>query len=262
MKGFELEISPEIAPSLRRQAQSRQQTSPGQDAWNQLIPLGRVLSQSGQECKSNTRSFSSLLEGDEEEEVEEEEEESHETDILPHCQPLPSRLSEIITRPIVLIDIQKLQGFPANSAEEVSQIKQSLAQALESASFIRTIRDLLEVGVATHAEHDDGAAIVDTGLQLVLEHPAQIIIDDGYIDGHARLDTRQLWNVVASTHDIPVVHRLFNHLRTCHRDLVWKYQLRMLLQDWVQHRQLVEWKTWRQKDQLDQLYQVRQAFEL
>ncbi|GKY91821.1 hypothetical protein MPSEU_000153700 [Mayamaea pseudoterrestris] len=283
MKGIELEIPPDVAASLRRRQAQPQEAD---DAWNQIIPLHPTGLPLPVDDSNSTAAFSPPNSYGAEETVA----------ALPY--PLPISAVTASSTPVIVIDIVKLQGFPASSIVEIAQLKQQLHEAFQcdecpSRTFIRTARELFELGVAGHGEKDISngihaalKSVSDTLHQIIMDYPQQFTVepddalnaaadtvgaaeevDDGDDDGQdsqvpSLMTTQVLWNVVASAHAIPIVDRLFQLLRKCHRDIVWKYQLRTLLQDWVQHRQLIEWKTRRRQAQLNQLYQVRQAFDL
>ena len=85
------------------------------------------------------------------------------------------------------------------------------------------------------------------------------------------LPTARVWKRLIQPHSTHVVNELLQHLLTCNRPLLWKYKMHAEIlalaraEDEAQiqrerARALQEWRLHRRKEQLDQLYEVRETF--
>jgi hypothetical protein len=276
MKGVELEIPPEIAESLRRQQEQRR--GPEETAGTGTRPQN-LFAASSPWNELIQPSLTPLAIDDEEEKEDHSQSSSRYNIQKGECQSL-AVVNHCSTRPVVHVNIEKLQGFSVTSEQEAQELQQELAESLFQDETLHATAELFAVGVAKHAELPIHSAADNNIIksssekpnlqheqttltlhQIVLEYPDQIFVadDTGVLEP---LKTRNMWYTLTQTHDIPVVARLFHHVRVCHRDLLWKYQLRQLLEDWIRQQQLLNWKTIRRQQQLEQLYQVREAFVL
>lgn len=222
----------------------------------------------------------------------------------------PISLDEISTSPppsmpLVLVDLELLCGCKPDLTERevlISQLKMALygesteeckddtEKDGEGLEFDMRAVELFESGVGSHVDSD-----VDVAKKIsLLNNKSQDVSNEAkseedeavndtisslatipypeFISDLTTQSTSRLWKLLHKPHPLPVIERLFNHLRNTSRSLFWKVemhnQLRLLVID--EHKAMTirlaseeyeEWKVVR-KERLEKLYEVRETFLL
>ena len=192
--------------------------------------------------------------------------------------------------PLVVVDLERLCGFVPSTTEEAQELKQQVIEALSrddddggsntneteqheslSQHFETHVTQLFETQMAHHGDTTRTAMNDANDLsKTIIEYPEFLCRSD--TDPPSVMVTARQWKRLLKPHKISVVHKLLQHLKDCNRPLSWKIdmyeELSLLVkreeeyrQSQLEESQLVFWKTQRRKQQLDQLYQVRESFD-
>ncbi|KAL7568435.1 hypothetical protein ACA910_012149 [Epithemia clementina (nom. ined.)] len=161
-----------------------------------------------------------------------------------------------------------------------------------SQEFEPRVSDLFETGVAVHSDNsrnvlEEGTNESTVSSWITLQYPnhfCRLSVPTTTAHGNNAnnesrttttlhvVKTERLWKRLLVPRGIEVVDRLLQHLRDCNRCLTWKVDLYHEIGDLVQREEqaktarqqqteLLEWRLGRRKQQLEQLYQVRDTLE-
>jgi hypothetical protein len=176
--------------------------------------------------------------------------------------------------------------------EETDHTRNSSKQALFMAKgdglsldFDARVVELFESGVARHVDSLTPAAVfemnsINTQEQpqkaaspfAIVPYPEFLSSDPSPSSGITR-STIRLWKLLHTSHPLPVLNRLFGHLRNTSRSLIWKADMhqelrRLARQEHIskkhrdQREEYNQWKETVRKERLEKLYEVRETFLL
>ena len=157
-----------------------------------------------------------------------------------------------------------------------------------SLDFDERVVELFESGVARHVDNMMPEAIAcveeekkaaDKTFSLSCKksvYPLTLIPYPEFLSSEstpASRSTTRLWKLLNTSHESPLLNRLFKHLRNTSRSLIWKgdmYQelcslARQEYKAQVQRQQMAEYNEWKEtlrKERLEKLYDVRETFQL
>jgi hypothetical protein len=223
----------------------------------------------------------------------------------------PISLDELSTSPppsmpLVLVNLQSLCGYIPDVDERevlISQITEALyadssnkiddehEKSGEGLEFDTRVVELFESRVGSHV---DTAADIVHKIKLLDDEAATrmqenkssedeqkgdemsslaIITYPEFISDSTMLQsTARLWKLLHTSHPLPVIERLFKHLRNSSQSLLWKIEMHNQIRELVVHehkammsrmaaKEYEEWKTVR-KEKLEKLYEVRETILL
>jgi hypothetical protein len=210
--------------------------------------------------------------------------------------------------PLVLVNLQSLCGYLPDADERqvlISQITEALYADSsnnntdnadddhngEGLEFDKRVVELFESRVGSHI--DSSADIVHM-IKLLDDETATTSQEKKSSEGELKDDemnslaiiaypeflsdstilesTSRLWKLLHTSHPVPVVERLFEHLRNTSQSLLWKVEMHNQLRELViyEHKAMMsrlaakeyeEWKAVR-KEKLEKLYEVRETILL
>ncbi len=156
-----------------------------------------------------------------------------------------------------------------------------------SLDFDSRVVELFDSGVACHVDSSSPIVVAnnsqneivfseekreDTQVNPYAIVPYPEFLSSPMSDNTAR-STVRLWKLLHTSHPVPVVARIFSHLRNTSRSLLWKADMHQELRRLaiVEHNEQLrrnkmeqynEWKNSARQDRLDRLYEVRETFLL
>ena len=195
-------------------------------------------------------------------------------------QLLSSSSSRPVSMPVVVVDLERLVGYPPSTPEEKASLANEIRGALfasddedgeeeegVSRCFNERVQELFQTGIAQHAEDTTCAWATTTLRYTVVEYPEYYwyinIANDTVL-----WVTAKEWKGLYERHDVAVVSRLCDHLRNCSRTLGWKREMQQQVWNMAEHEQdrlqeslLHEWRVKGRSKRLDKLYLVRETFQ-
>jgi len=157
-----------------------------------------------------------------------------------------------------------------------------------SLDFDERVVELFESGVARHVDTMMPAAIACADEEKRVDneatdstsnkavYPFTLIPYPEFLSSEVSPTSRstiRLWKLLNNTHESPLLTRLFAHLRSTSRSLIWKADMYQELcslakQEYkaqIQREQMTEYNQWKEtvrKERLEKLYDVRETFQL
>lgn len=150
-----------------------------------------------------------------------------------------------------------------------------------SLDFTTRAIELLEAGVAQHCDtnqqQSDFANNNEKGSLLnhaFVPYPEFMKLSQSDENGESKImATSKIWKRIIHPHGIPVVDKLLDLLSKCSRDLMWKHDMSMEIrriakeerrwqEEKIRKKELKIWRTQTRPDELEKLYDVREAFIL
>jgi hypothetical protein len=280
MKGLVIQLSADAAHSLRHHGSQQQQFGEAEEEeedWNDVIPLGPSSTSQPASTTTNAEGEDSALvdddavhDGEKAAAAEEEEDEPRASD-----EEEDDDLESVLSRapppslPTLLVDLERLVGYPPRDADEVQRLSDEVAAALGTTGdeeFEARVAEMLGSGIARHAATTT-AAVADKEAASDLRYanvpyPRAMILPDG--GRNTVVTTARLWKRVIKPYRLDVVNRLLLLLAECGRPLTWKASMRrevlLMARDEERRVEMAEHEFHR-SDQLRKLYGVRETIE-